>query len=116
MTMNMTPNMLPRNEKDFKTEKTAIQLITAEGISAENVKITLKLPEKDPVTMTTGADGFIEAKGNNALAQAMGSAMLGEWELAIELPANSALLNDGKLDPARLLNISLITQYEFDWA
>lgn len=116
MTMNISPNMLPRNEKDFKTEKTAVQLITAEGTSAENVKITLKLPGKDPITMTTGTDGFIEAKGNNALAQAMEGAMLGDWGLTLELPADSALLRDGKLDPSKLLNISLINQYKFDWA
>lgn len=116
MTMNVTANMMPRNETAFKTEKTAIKLIAAEGISAENVKISLNLPGKNPFDMTTGADGSIEAKENNALVQAMGGDLLGEWQLSLELPADSDLLTDGKLDSAKLLNISLINQYEFDWA
>lgn len=116
MTLDVAPNLLPRNEQQFKTEKTAIQILTAEGVSASGIEITLTLPGKNPVTMTTDANGAIETKTNNALAAVMGGDFLGKWTLTIVPPVNCPLLKDEGLDPTKILNISIINQYEFEWA
>ncbi|MEO1517546.1 MAG: hypothetical protein AAFV95_21155 [Bacteroidota bacterium] len=117
MSMSVTPNLMPRNEKNFRTKSMSIALLTAEGVSAAGVRISLTLPGKSTVSLTTNANGTIESRSTNGLGRAMKGALLGEWQLSIRPPANSPLLTeDGRLDPSKLLNISIINQYDFDWA
>ena len=83
---------------------------------ATGVKVTLKLPGKEAVTMVTGKRGGITTAPGNKLATKMGGAFLGPWELTVAPPAASPLLGaDGKLDGRLLEQIAIVSQYTFDW-
>jgi len=110
----LDPAYLPRNEEGFVARSVALSLIGAEGVSLDGVQVTLGLPGQAPVTLATDAGGSISAEAGNALAQAMGGTLLGEWTLQIEPAAGSPLRKaDGSLDAALLRNIALIVQYQF---
>jgi hypothetical protein len=116
MTFDVPPQLMPRNETNFKTEKVSLRLLLADGSVATGVKITLKLPGKEAVTMVTGKRGGIATAPGNKLAAKMGGAFLGPWELTVAPPAASPLLGaDGKLDGRLLEQIAIVSQYTFDW-
>ena len=115
MTFTLDPDYLPRNETAFTTDKVALRLIASEGTDVENVELVITLPGQAPITMTTNGAGEVATENGNALAQAMGGALLGDWTIVINPPDNSPLLNDdGSLNGSVLQNLALITQYNFE--
>ncbi|MGD1993686.1 MAG: hypothetical protein PVI59_10875 [Anaerolineae bacterium] len=116
ITFNVDEAYLPRNETNFRTDKVALRLITAEGESPADVEITLTLPDQDSVVMTTDADGEVAAEEGNDLAAVMGGPLLGDWSLEVQPPDGSSLLDDeGNLRGDLIEQIALVVQYEFDW-
>ena len=116
MALEVVPQLMPRNETNFKTEKVSLRLLAAEGTDVEGVPITLKLPGKAPVTMTTDVKGEIATAAGNPLAGKMGGAFLGPWQLTVAPVAGSPLLGpDGKLDGRVLEQIVVVAQYTFAW-
>ena len=113
-TWTLDPSYLPRNEESFAIKTLAVSLIGPEGVALDDVEITVAPPGRGPVTRTTDATGAVSAENNNSLADIMGGDLLGEWTLSIDPPAGSPLLQaDGTLDPTKLSNIALITEYAF---
>jgi hypothetical protein len=105
---------LPRNEESFRTRSVALALIAPDGTPLDGVTVTLGLPGQAPLTLVTDAAGAISAEGGNALEQAMGGQVLGDWSIQIAPPDGSPLLNpDGSLNAGVLQNIALIVQYQF---
>jgi hypothetical protein len=105
---------LPRNEESFRTRSVALALIAPDGTPLDGVTVTLGLPGQAPLTLVTDATGAISAEGGNALEQAMGGQVLGDWSIQIAPPDGSPLLNpDGSLNAGVLQNIALIVQYQF---
>jgi tetratricopeptide (TPR) repeat protein len=116
MAFEVVPQLMPRNETNFKTEKVSLRLLAAEGADVEGVPITLKLPAKAPATMTTDENGEIATAPGNPLAGKMGGAFLGPWQLTVAPVAGSPLLGpDGKLDGRVLEQIVIVAQYTFAW-
>ena len=116
MQFTVDADYLPRNETNFTTDKVAVRLIGADGVSVANVPVTITLPGQAALTMNTDANGAIAAENNNAFQQAMGGAMLGDWSMVITPAADSPLLNEqGTINPAALLNIAIVVQYAFEY-
>jgi hypothetical protein len=114
--MDVTAAYLPRNETNFRTDKIAIQILTAANQTAENVKITLTLPGKAPATLITNAQGAVATEAGNAFAAQMGGPLLGTWLIQIEPPAGSPLLDlNGRLNSKVIAHVSIVAQYAFDW-
>jgi len=116
MMFTVDEKYLPRNETNFRTDKVALRLITAEGVSPANVVVKLTLPDRDAVTMTTDANGEIATEPGNALDEVMGGPLLGDWTLELQLAEGSPLLDDeGKLRGNLIEQVAIIVQYAFDW-
>ena len=115
-TFDVVPQLLPRNETNFKTEKVSLRLLAADGADVEGVPITLKLPGKAPVAMTTDEHGEIATKPGDPLAGKMGGAFVGPWQVTVAPVVGSPLLGaDGKLDGRVLEQIAVVAQYTFAW-
>jgi tetratricopeptide (TPR) repeat protein len=116
MPFEVVPQQLPRNETNFKTEKVSLRLLLADGVSANGVPITLKLPGKAAVTMSTDGRGEISTQPGNQLEGKMGGQFLGPWQLTVAPESGSPLLGpDGKLSGQLLEQIVIVAQYKFDW-
>jgi Tc toxin complex TcA C-terminal TcB-binding domain len=112
----ITPPYLPRNETGFRTDKVALRLLAADGVSAAGVSITLTPPGRQPVTAVTDGDGQVATVAGSPLLPAVGGDLLGAWRLDLKPPAGSKLLGaDGKLDGDALDQVVLIAQYQFSW-
>ncbi|HEX5728788.1 hypothetical protein [Microbacterium sp.] len=112
----MSADSFPRNETQLETAALALVLEGAEGVDLSGIDVTIDLPGEDPVTLTTDAAGSISADAGNALADAMGDKVLGDWRITIEPPQNSPLRTDrGGLDPTLLRGATLVLQYRFDY-
>lgn len=115
MTWQMVADAFPRNETTLRTASLAVVLEGAGGVDVSGVAVTITLPGKNPVTLTTDADGAVAADDGNDLADAMGGDVYGDWSLTLSPPAGSALRTaGGGLDPKLLRGASLVLQYRFE--
>ncbi len=115
MTWIMDADSFPRNETSLRAASLALVLEGADGVDLSGIDVTLDLPGRNAVTLTTDAAGAVAAENDNDLADVMGGAVLGEWSIAITPPAGSPLRTDqGRLDPAVLRGASLVLQYRFE--
>jgi hypothetical protein len=116
MSFEVTDRYLPRNETNFRTEKISVRLLLADGVSPQDLPITLKLPRKAAVTADTDARGVMGTGPGSELEGKMGGDLLGTWELSVKPKAGSPLLDeDGELDGDLIEQIAVLTQYRFDW-
>jgi hypothetical protein len=116
MIFTLDEDYMPRNETSFRTDKVALRLITAEGVSPADVAVTLVLPGQDPVTTTTDSNGEIAAEPGNALSEVVGGTLIGDWMLVLNPSAGSQLFDDDENLLGDLIEqIAIVVQYAFDW-
>lgn len=116
VTLVMDADSFPRNETALTTAGLALVLEGASPADVAGVDVTIGLPGRDEVRMTTDADGAVAAAPGNDLGAAMGGEVLGDWTITLEPPAGSPLTGPrGGLDAGRLRGASLVLQYRFEY-
>lgn len=116
LSMEVTPEFLPRNETGFAVERLAVQLLAAADADPTGVDVTLAAPGRDPMTLTTDANGRVDVSEGTAGEPLLGGALLGEWTLALDPSDASGLTaEDGAIDPDALEQVTLIVEYGFEW-
>jgi tetratricopeptide (TPR) repeat protein len=115
LTYELTAAHLPRTQEGFTLDRLSVVLETAADVTASDVDLTVTLPGQQPVTVTTDADGRIDA-ANTSLSDALGGDVLGTWSLVIEPPDGSELTDDGGgLDPDAIDQVLVLTEYDFQY-
>lgn len=114
--LDVTEDYLPRNEANWRADKVSLQLLTREGVSPAGVELTLALPEKEPATLPTDANGVAATAPGNAFAARIGGPLVGRWQIDLHPAAGSPLLDaNGALRGELIVQLVIVVQYAFDW-
>jgi len=111
-TLNIEPSMFPANQKNQVLTSYFIKA-TGETATIANLKVRVKLEGLNQgFTFTLGADGTI---GSAGFAAPLNKTLFDKWNFIINAADNPQLVQDGKLNLRGLRDLSIFTEYKFDY-
>jgi hypothetical protein len=103
---------LPMNQKNFKTNSVNFRIVTAAGVSPQDIDVRITGPNGTVGTVKTNADGLLSTAGG-PLAGIAGSNPIGTWK--IEVLGGPSVMDGASIRFERIANVQMGLDYTFDY-
>ncbi|WP_051378493.1 hypothetical protein [Derxia gummosa] len=112
LAFSLDRNDFAATETEPKLAELSLVVVTTPLARAGGIKLKVGAPGKDPVAVTTAADGSVAVADLAALAAGNGTA-LGNYRIELPKADNPDWVKNGKLDLDAIENIALVLSYTF---
>lgn len=101
------------NESKPVIEQVGLVVVTDGSVSANGLKVSLATPGKTAATAPADGNGSIQSAGGSAWAPLNGGTAIGDYVLTLKAADNPALVSNGKLNVAPIVNLGFVLGYSF---
>jgi hypothetical protein len=103
---------LPMNQQNFSVENAFFRVVTKDGVSNENIELSITGPNNVSGTVVTDASGIVSTE-DPLLAGLIGADPIGLWR--VQVTNGASLMDGGTLKFDRVYNIQFGLDYGFQY-